>query len=108
MFVHLFDMKSAPRIFRKSFDRESPNFAGTSISIDIVYSHTGYDVIAYFRSEVIAKKLSKIQPPTASGGISREGFKIGLRNLTCLLDNLPHKCAGNDVTRCFWSAAQRY
>ena len=28
----------------------------TDIHTDIVYSHTGYDVIIYFRSEVIAKK----------------------------------------------------
>ena len=30
------------------------------IHTDIVYSHTGYDAIVYFRSKVIAKKLSKI------------------------------------------------
>ena len=49
------------------------------IHADIVYSHTGYDVIIYFRSEVNAKKLSKIPLPTASGGISREWFKQGSR-----------------------------
>ena len=43
-----------------------------------------YDVIIYFRSEVIAKRLSKIPPPTASGGISPERFKVGSRNFTHL------------------------
>ena len=35
------------------------------IHTDIFYSHIGYDVIIYFRSEVIAKKkLSEITLPT--------------------------------------------
>ena len=33
---------------------------------DVVYSHTGYDVTIYFRSEVIAKKI--IVENTASDG----------------------------------------
>ena len=46
------------------------------IHADIVYSQTEYDIIIRFRPEVIAKKkLSKILPPTASGGISGERFK---------------------------------
>ena len=28
---------------------------------DIVYSHSGYDVIIYFQSEVLGKNVSKIQ-----------------------------------------------
>ena len=42
----------------------------------LVYSHTGYDIITYYLAEVIAKKLSKIPPPMASGGISPERFKL--------------------------------
>ena len=40
---------------RKPFDLESQNFTRT-FRTDIVYSHTGYDVIIYFRSEVKRKK----------------------------------------------------
>ena len=47
------------------------------IHTDIVYSKTGYDVIIYFRSEVIGEKLSNILPPMASGGISQERFNLG-------------------------------
>ena len=46
--------------------------------------HTGCDVIIYFRSEVIAKKLTKIPPTTASGRISRERFKLVPRNASHL------------------------
>ena len=49
-----------------------------------LFSHTEYDVTTYFRSEVIAIKLSKIPLPTASGGISREWFKRGSPNFTYL------------------------
>ena len=54
----------------------------TDIYTDIVYSPTGHRVIIYFRSEVIAKKLSKIPPPTASCGIYRERFKLASWNFT--------------------------
>ena len=79
---------------REPFDRESPNFTWTST--DIVCSHTGFDVIIYFQSEVLAKELSKILPPTASGGICRERFKQGSLNFinlsrTICLINLPDK-----------------
>ena len=46
--------------------------------------HIGYDVIIYFRSEVIGGKPSKIPPPTALRGISRERFKLGSWNFTLL------------------------
>ena len=55
------------------------------IHTDIVYSRTGYDVIISFRSEVTVKKRSKLPPPTASGGISQEWFKLRSRNFTHLL-----------------------
>ena len=51
------------------------------IQTDIVNSRTGYDVIIYSRSEVIAKKnCRKYHFATASGGISRERFKPGWPN----------------------------
>ena len=37
----------------------------------------GYDIIIYFRLEVIGGKQSKISPLTASGRISREWVKLG-------------------------------
>ena len=51
------------------------------IHTDIVYGHTGYDVIIYLRREVIA---TKIVENTACGGLSRERFKGGSRNFTHL------------------------
>ena len=45
-----------------------------TLTSDIVYCRTRYNIITYFRSEVIAKQLSKIPPMTASGGISRDLF----------------------------------
>ena len=40
------------------------------------YNRTGYDATGYFRLAVIeVKKQSKMLPPTASGGNSRERFK---------------------------------
>ena len=56
----------------------------TVIHTDIVYSYTGYDVIVYFRSEVIGEKQSKIPSPPAPGGISQERFKLGAWNCTHL------------------------
>ena len=56
----------------------------SDIHNDIVYSHTGHDVIIYFLSEVIGDKQSKMPPATASGGISRERFKLGSSSFTCL------------------------
>ena len=84
MFVRSFIRhESAPQISQKPFDPDSPNLS--DIHTDIVYSHTGYDdVIIYLQSGVIAKKLSKIPPPTALGGISRERFKLGSLNFTHL------------------------
>ena len=51
------------------------------INTDIVYSHSGYDNIFHLRLEVVREK-SKMPPPTDSGGISRERFKLG--SPTCL------------------------
>ena len=48
-FVHSFDTKSAPRISRKP--RITKFYR--AIHTNIVYRHTGYDIIIYFRSEVI-------------------------------------------------------
>ena len=76
--VRSFDTKSAPRISRKPVDLESPNFTGTSIP---TLSTATPDMTSL---SVIAKKLSKIPPPTASGGISQERFKLGPRNFTHL------------------------
>ena len=42
------------------------------VQTDLLYIHTRYDVIKYFRFEVILKKLSKMLPLTASDGISLE------------------------------------
>ena len=50
------------------------------IHTDIVYIHTGYDIIIYFRSEVIGGKPSILPLPTASGGISREWLQLGSWN----------------------------
>ena len=78
------------------------------IHTDIVYSHTGYyDVIIYFRSEVIAIKTVEkyIALPTTSGGSYRRAVQARMTNFNKLLeDNLPHKLAGYDVTSCFQSA----
>ena len=73
------------------------------INTDIVNSHTGYDVIIYFRSEVIGGKRSKIPTPspTASGGISRERFKL-------IEDKQPYKPAGNGITSSFLLSAKCY
>ena len=81
--VRSFDTKSAPRIYRKTFDLESPNLL-LLVHTGIVYSDVGYDVGIYFRSEVITKKLLKIPPQAALGGISRERFKLRSRNFTHL------------------------
>ena len=75
------------------------------IHTNIVYSHTGYEAIIYFRSKIIAKKLLKIPLPTASGGISRKWFKLRSRNFTRLSRTIQsHILARNDVTSCFCSA----
>ena len=66
----------------------------TDIQTDIVYSRTGYDVIIYFRSEVIGK----IPPLTTSGGISLRIMKV----YALIEDNRPHT-SRNDVTSCFRS-----
>ena len=60
----------------------------------IVYNIAGYDVIISFRLEVIATKLSKIPPPTASGGTSRARFRLGSRNFTPHLSRImaPQNC----------------
>ena len=49
------------------------------------YICTGYDAMNYFRSENLQQKnLSKMQPQTASDGISRERFMRGSPNFTRL------------------------
>ena len=55
------------------------------IHTNIIYSRTGYDVVIYFWSKVMAEKLLKIPGPVASCGISRERFKQGSRTFPCLL-----------------------
>ena len=70
------------RIFRERFDLESQNFTRAFIPAGPTYHHTGYDVANYFRPNIILRKSSKMPPPTASGGISRERFKRGSRNFT--------------------------
>ena len=76
---------------------------------DIVISHTGYDVIIYFRSEVIGEKQSILYPPTVSGGNSRERLKVGSWNLTRLSRTSGfHKPARNGVTISFRSTAKCY
>ena len=73
------------------------------ISADIVYRFTGYDVITYFRWELIGQQRPKIPPPTAACRISRERFKGKIHTI---MENPLHKHARNDVTRCFRSAAK--
>ena len=65
----------AARISRERFDLESPNVTQTStVHTDLLYNRTGHNITNYFRSEV-RRKNSKMSPPMASGGISRERFK---------------------------------
>ena len=75
----------------------------TNIHTDQLYSHTWYEVTGPFRSEVIAKKLSKMPPLRASGGIFRERFQQGASHFAHLSGtiNLPHKHAGYNVTSWF-------
>ena len=44
------------------------------ILTEVLHSHTEYDIANYFRSEVVAEKLSKMPHAMASGGISPERF----------------------------------
>ena len=77
------------RIPRERFDLESPNFTGTSMP-------TYPTATPYITSLVVTvgrfreKKLSKMPIPAASGGISREQFKI-TRFHTLIGDHRPHK-----------------
>ena len=81
--VRSFDTKTAPRISREPFDLESPNFTTTSTPAGKVYSHTGFDDIIYFRSEVIAKKTVEHTDSDGFGrNFSRTVFKRGLPNFT--------------------------
>ena len=76
-----------------------------NIHTNIFNSHTGYDVIIYFWSGVIAeKKLSKIQLQAEflESGSSEWMTKF----YTLIVDNLPHEPAGNDVTDSFQSGAK--
>ena len=67
------------------------------IHTDIVYSNTEYDVIIYVRSEVIGEKLSKMPPPTASGGWNHgSSYKI-IKFYILIEDKRPHKPAGNGI-----------
>ena len=54
----------------------------TNVHTGRVYIHTGYGVTGYFRSTVIER--SKMPPPVPSVKISRDHFKWGSRNFTCL------------------------
>ena len=57
------------------------------IHTEIVYSHTGYDVISYFRSEVMAKKTDE---NTASDGVGwnfSRTFKARITKLNILIDD---------------------
>ena len=76
------------------------------IHSDSFYSHNGYNIISYFPSKVIKKKLFKMSPLMACHPISLERFKQGSPNLywnTLIRDNQPYKSAGYDVTCYFRS-----
>ena len=100
MFVRSFDTKAAPRVFREPFDIESPNF--TKFNAGTVYSHTGHDIIIYFRSEVVAKTICLkylfrwLWAKFLENGSNEE----------LLEDNLRHKPAGCDITSSFRSVAK--
>ena len=49
-----------------------------------LYSHAGNDVNNYFLTEVIARKPSKMLPPTTSDSTSQEWFKRASQNFTHL------------------------
>ena len=94
-----FVTKWGSRISRERFDLVWITNFFTNLYTSRFYNHTGYDVTIYFRSEVIAKKPSKMPPQTTSGGISwisKFHAVVG--------DNWPHTPAGYDVTSCFRSA----
>ena len=81
MFVRSFGTKSAPRISRKQFGLESPNFTGIQ---GYPYRHClqNYQIWRHclLSVERYSEKLSKMPLPTAAGGISRERFKLGPQN----------------------------
>ena len=73
--------------------------------MDIVYSHTGYDVIIYFPSEVIAKQTVE---NTTFDGFGRNFLRTVRARITkfgiFLENNLPHNHAEYNITSSFWSA----
>ena len=74
------------------------------IHTDIVYSHTGYDIIIYFQSKTVENTTSD-----GFGWNTSRRVKARIIKFYMLIeDNRLHKCAGNDVTSCFWSAAKCY
>ena len=96
--------KSATRIYQQQFDHDSPNFT-PGIRTGPVSSFTRYDVTSWFRSEVIAKKLSKMPPPVATGRISREW--LDRKNFFIVIRyNQPDKFVWYDITSWFRSAAK--
>ena len=73
-------------IYLERFDLESPNF-------------TGYDVTISSRTLLTLVKLPQMTPPTALGGISREWFKQGSRNLQARRGQSASQTCG--IWRCY-------
>ena len=89
-FVRSFGTKSAPRISRKLFELDSPNFIGTST---LSLSTALPDITSLPTSgRKLWWKTVEYTPPTASIGISRERFNRGSWNFTSLSRTSdPHK-----------------
>ena len=73
------------------------------IRTDLLYSRTGYDVTSYFRSDVVAKKPSRLNSSSDGFGwnFSRKLYTRSTKFYKFIGGDRPYKSAGYDITSCF-------